>query len=381
MTAYPTTDLYNKYVQEQASEAFMQKCIDETVYSKILEKSVHTLYTPNYFIRIGLALLTAVAILLSMVLIWLVTSASSDEGIIALLIFFALICHGLLEFMVKLKKYYNAGIDNILQAATVLFIISAFLVNDFNSSYEVISCITMLVCLWLTIRFTDAFMAIASFMALIAFFFLLYIKLGTIGKLTAPFALMTLNVLIYLFMQKLAAMHNLVIYKYCIQWIRLLTLITFYAAGNYYVVNELSMEMFGTPAALAPLFWTLTLAIPPIYVFYGLKKKDNLLYRTGIVLMVLSVLTVRYYHIIMQAEIAMIVFGILIIIVSYLLIKYLSAPKKGFTFENTGHKEKMLVDTEALIIAQVFGKKTTVQTDHVQFGGGSSGGGGATSGY
>jgi hypothetical protein len=381
MTAYPTTDLYNKYIQEQASEAFMQKCIDETVYSNILEKSAHTLYTPNYFIRIGLALLTAVAITLSMVLVWLMTSASSDEGIIALLIFFALICYGLLEFMVKLKKYYNAGIDNILQAATVLFIISAFLVNDFDSSYEAISCITMLISLWFAIRFTDAFMAIVFFIALIAFFFLLYIKLGTIGKLTAPFALMLLSVMLYIFMQKIATKQTLIIYKYCIQWIRLLTLITFYAAGNYYAVNELSMEMFGAPAALASLFWTLTLTIPPLYIFYGLKKKDNMFYRTGIVLMILSVLTVRYYHTVMPAEIAMIIFGILIIAVSYALIKYLSTPKKGFTFENTGHKEKMLIDTEALIIAQVFGKKHVPQNDAVQFGGGSSGGGGATGSY
>ncbi|CAN5638037.1 hypothetical protein BH10BAC2_BH10BAC2_29150 [soil metagenome] len=384
MTAYPTTDLYNKYIQEQASEAFMQKCIDETVYSNILEKSAHTLYTPNYFIRIGLALLTAVAITLSMVLVWLMTSASSDEGIIALLIFFALICYGLLEFMVKLKKYYNAGIDNILQAATVLFIISAFLVNDFDSSYEAISCITLLVCLWLTIRFTDAFMAIVFFIALITFFFLLYIKLGTIGKLTAPFALMLLSIVLYFFIQKLAARHNLIIYKYCIQWIRLLTLITFYAAGNYHVVNKLSMEMFGAPAApaaLAPLFWTLTLTIPPLYIFYGIKKKDKLFYRTGMVLTILSVLTVRYYHTVMPAEIAMIIFGILTIAVSYVLIKYLSTRKKGFTFENTGHKEKMMVDAEALIIAQVFGRNHVPQNDAVQFGGGSSGGGGATGSY
>lgn len=381
MTAYRATDLYNKYVQEQASEAFMQQCIDETAYSNILAKSVHALYTPNYFIRIGLALLTSVAILLSMVLVWLITSASSDEGIITLLIFFAVVCYGLLELMVKLKKYYNAGIDNILQTAAVLFIISAFLVNDFDSSYEVISCITMLIALWFAIRFTDAFMASVSFIGLIAFFFLLYIKLGTTGKLTAPFALMLLSAFLYLLMQKLTTKRNLIIYKYCFQWIKLLILITFYAAGNYYVVNELSVEMFGTPAALAPLFWILTLTIPPLYIFYGLKKKDSLFYRMGIVLMILSVLTVRYYHTVMPPEIAMIIFGILIIAVSYILIKYLSAPKKGFTFENTANKEKMLIDAEALIIAQVFGKKHAPQNDAVQFGGGSSGGGGATGSY
>ena len=72
---------------------------------------------------------------------------------------------------------------------------------------------------------------------------------------------------------------------------------------------------------------------------------------------------------------------ILIVAITYALIKYLSTPKKGFTFENTGYKEKMMIDAEALIIAQVFGKKHIPQNNTVQFGGGSSGGGGATGGY
>jgi len=94
MTAYNNTDLYNKYVQEQASEAFRNKCIDEAVYRNILEKHPHTLYTPNYFIRIGLALLTFVAIVFSLTLVWLITGASSDEAIMTLLLFFcdSLLC-------------------------------------------------------------------------------------------------------------------------------------------------------------------------------------------------------------------------------------------------------------------------------------------------
>jgi hypothetical protein len=109
MTAYSNTELYNKYLQEQASSAFRSKCIDETAYRNVLEKHAHALYTPNYFIRIGLALLTIMALVFSLVLLWLITSASSDQGIVTLLVFFALLCYGLLELMVKQKKYYNRG--------------------------------------------------------------------------------------------------------------------------------------------------------------------------------------------------------------------------------------------------------------------------------
>ncbi|QEC68479.1 hypothetical protein FRZ67_14620 [Panacibacter ginsenosidivorans] len=381
MTAYGNTNLYNKYVQEQASAAFRNKCIDENAYRNILEKHAHTLYTPNYFIRIGLALLTIMALTFSLVLLWLITRASSDDAIIGLLIFFAVLCYGLLELMVKQKKYYNAGIDNILMTAIVLLIISAFLVNDFDNNYEVISCTTMLVCLWLAIRFNDAFMAILAYAATITFFFLLYIKLGSVSKLTAPFVLMVFAVLIYLYIQQLLSIHKLVIYKYCMQWVTLLTLITFYAAGNYFAVDRLSMEMFGTSIVMGWLFWIFTLGAPPAYIFYGLKQKENMFYRTGFVLMVAGILTVRYYHTVLSAEVAMIIFGILLIAISYTLIKYLSTPKKGFTFEDDGYRNKNLLNAEALIIAQVVGKKATVEQDGVQFGGGSSGGAGASGEY
>jgi hypothetical protein len=97
--------------------------------------------------------------------------------------------------------------------------------------------------------------------------------------------------------------------------------------------------------------------------------------------MVAGILTVRYYHTILPAEVAMSIFGMLLITISYALIKYLATPKRGFTFEDDGHRNKNLLNAEALIIAQVFGKKAAVQQDGVQFGGGSSGGAGATGNY
>jgi hypothetical protein len=55
--------------------------------------------------------------------------------------------------------------------AIVLLIVSAFLVNDFDNNYEVISCATMLLCLWLAIRFNDAFMATIAYAAAIRLLF------------------------------------------------------------------------------------------------------------------------------------------------------------------------------------------------------------------
>src|SRR4030095_5675303 len=113
MTAYNKADLYNKYVQEQASLAFRERCVGNDSYQKILEAHPQKLYTPNYFIRIGLGLLTVVATVFSLLLLGLLVGVSETGGFIGLLIFFALLCYGFLELMVQQKNYYNAGIDNV----------------------------------------------------------------------------------------------------------------------------------------------------------------------------------------------------------------------------------------------------------------------------
>src|ERR1044071_5122327 len=105
MQAYKTGDLYNKYVQEQASEAFFAGSIGEDSYRNILKSHVSTLYTPNYFIRIALGLLTVVAITFSGMLLGLMFGISGMLGSIALLTVFAIINYLALELFVKEKNY------------------------------------------------------------------------------------------------------------------------------------------------------------------------------------------------------------------------------------------------------------------------------------
>lgn len=63
MTAYNITDLHNRIIQQQASEAFTTSCIGEENYAGILKAHPDKLYTPNYFIRLALGALTLVAVL------------------------------------------------------------------------------------------------------------------------------------------------------------------------------------------------------------------------------------------------------------------------------------------------------------------------------
>src|SRR5215212_1114718 len=111
MQAYKHTDLYNKYVVEQASEAFRRQGISAETYDKIVQAHPVNLYTPNYFIRIAIGLLTIVAVLFCTLLMWLLSDATSDSGFAALFILSAVMCYVALELFISSKQYYNAGLD------------------------------------------------------------------------------------------------------------------------------------------------------------------------------------------------------------------------------------------------------------------------------
>ena len=176
------------------------------------------------------------------------------------------------------------------------------------------------------------------------------------------------------------------IYNFCIKFVMFLTLVTFYASSNYFVVKELSNQLFGLHLTIRDgipmgwLFWILTFAIPIIYVFYGIKRKSFLFMRTGLGLIAATIFTVRYYHNIFSVEISMLIAGIIIIAISYSLIQSLKISKRGYTSRDLHPGNKNLLNAEALIIAQTFGTSSETENNTL-FGGGSGGGAGATGNF
>lgn len=380
MQAYNFNELYNLYAIEQAKEALQKDCIHKESYAKIKQAFPFTLYTPNLFIRIALALLTIVSVIFSGLLLWLISSASKDEAIITLLIILAGSCYVVLEIFTRTKKFYNAGVDNILLCMALIFFISTFFIRD-EISWTLISGAAMVISFYLCLRFTDAFMAIVSYCLLIVLVFLLYIKIGDFAKATAPLLMMALSAFTYFIMLRLS--EKTIIYRFCCKTVMFATLVSFYGSGNYFVVTELSNEMYALQLSLQNavafgwLFWLFTFIIPPAYMVYGIRHKNFLFMRTGLVLVAATIFTIRYYYHLMPIEIVMLMGGIFLLVISYLLIKYLGIPKGGFTSVNVNATGNSFLNAEALIVAETFNK----QPGHPSPGlyeGGSSGGGGAT---
>ncbi|PWT77441.1 MAG: hypothetical protein C5B59_04095 [Bacteroidetes bacterium] len=174
------------------------------------------------------------------------------------------------------------------------------------------------------------------------------------------------------------------LYSSCFLLIEITSLVGFYAAGNYYVVRKLSSIMFHPEAQhevqlpVGWLFWFLTLSIPFAYILLGIRMKDLVLVRTGLLLVVATIFTVRYYHEIIPIEYLLLFGGILLLIISYTLIKYLKIPRLGFTLEpgrDLDNIDKLQI--ESLAIAEIASGTSQQIISHTQFGGGTGGGGGA----
>lgn len=387
MQAYRSNDLYNKIVIEQASDAFLAGAINEDPFKKIIQSHRSALYTPNYFIRIAMAVLSAVAVLFSSALLGVVFHPDSTAAIIMLMLFMALLCYGCLELFVKEKRYYNAGIDNLLMLAAAGCITGTFLVTDYWHQNLAASGAAILICLWMTLRFTDAFMAMLAYVALMVFVYFFYTGLGSFAMATVPLVLMMVSAILHFAMTKLQKKETLLFYHSCCKWVLVLTLFSFYASGNYFIVKELGDSLFGVTDGASSalpfgwLFWIFTVAIPPAYIVYGIVKKNLVFIRTGLVLIAAAVFTVRYYYDIMSAELLMFIAGTLLVAIGYALIKALHTPRLGFTANKPLTANKDVLNIEALIIAQTFAKGTAAENSGVQFGGGSGGGGGATGNY
>src|SRR6516225_1030235 len=100
---YSKNDLNNRHVQHQAEEAFEQSVISKQSLDKIKTAYPGSLYTPNIFIRIALALLCIICLLFAVFLIFLIGQA--NNSLMLFLIMF-LACYTLLEILTKTNKYY-----------------------------------------------------------------------------------------------------------------------------------------------------------------------------------------------------------------------------------------------------------------------------------
>jgi len=385
MIAYNKEWLDHLTLRESLQDAFDDGCITKEEQAAVNEKYPVGFYTPNIFIRIGLYLLTLIIMLFSFGLLVLMFLSSIENSVSGLLIFFSIMGYAALEYMVNVKKHYNSGVDDgLLWGSAFSFVAGTVLSHNLPMLADCI--IVCMVAMYFTLRFADRLMAVIAFLSVLGIFFYTCVEFGNIAKAVAPFVIMLISAVIYFIVKKNEAKNYVVHYGHCLQMILIASLISFYAAGNYFVVRELSNSMFHLnllPGQTIPygwLFWAFTFIIPVVYIARGVQKKDSMLIRVGMLLLAAIVFTVRYYHAILPVESVMTISGVILIVLGYWLMKYLHEPKYGFTYMEVSKKNGQdKLNIESLVIAQTFSGET--DQGGTKFGGGSFGGGGASGDY
>jgi hypothetical protein len=384
MTAYNHGWLENLYIRNEVETGYDEKYISYDEREAIKKAYPAGFYTPNFFIRIGLFILTLIIAAFSFGLLTLLfLSAVSEQVFGGLLVFMAIVMHATLEFMVKKKHHYRSGVDDALLVLSGSCIVGGlnliFTISSLGNSL-IIFCISV----FFVLRFVDMLMSAIATLSFLSIVFLADIKLGSFAKSTAPFLMMAVAIIMYVIAKRQIKKISHRVYVNCILITEIISLTCFYLAGNYYVVREASNSMFdlnlndndSIPSGW--LFWTFTIAIPFMYVLRGIQKKDAVLIRVGLLLIAAMVFTIRYYYQITNTETEMTLGGMLLIGVAYALMKYLKKPTHGFTYEELA--DKNLIDklnVEAVVIAETYGSSPAVKSDNL-FGGGTGGGGGAT---
>ncbi|MGY4383387.1 membrane protein YdbS with pleckstrin-like domain [Pedobacter sp. UYP24] len=359
----------------------------------IYKKPASDNYSPNIFIRAGLFILT---LMIALSVIGLLSLLLGDIFIsnAAYWLFLGLCCYFALELSVSMHHHCRSGVDDaLLWLSGGLVLGGLVMLTDkaMNGNEEqMISALVLVLSFYLTLRFADLIMAAVCYLSLIAFFFFGWARIPVWGMATMPFLIMIVAVASYFSVQHYSKKTEQPAYQKCLTIVCMLTLLVLYAAGNYFVVQCLNPTTEISPltdgAAVKPIpfalfFWCWTVLVPLLYIAFGLKRKDVILLRMGLLLLAAATFTVRYYYHVLDIEWALTLGGLVLVGIAYAAYRYLKVPRHGFTadeLENNNQLDKLI--GESLVISETVNTAPNLPIDH-HFGGGSFGGGGASSNF
>jgi hypothetical protein len=391
MTIYNKTWLNNLHLHNQAQTLHDANCLNSEELKTIKEKYPVGFYIPGLIIRIGLFLLTCITVLFSFGLLTLLLEKTDVLNSFGWPLFLGLLCAGMLEVMVKNKHYYRAGVNDALLWMSAIFIAGALwwmlIPKDYHSGhadYLVLSLLFLTVSLYFTLRYADVLMSAVTLCSLFGVVFFFWIRFGFMGTATVPFIIMIAAGIAYA--QALSLPNKLKVnyYNNCLLMGQIVSLLVLYAAGNYLITDWANHALNGVPTyqklevKWAPFFWAWTMLVPLSYIGWGIFKKHVVTLRVGLVLVAAAIYTFRTYYHVMSIELALLIGGVILLAITYSIIRYLKTPKHGFTaadMENFNTEDNFKL--EGTMTAATFNHTQTPTQPTHKFGGGDFGGGGS----
>ncbi len=389
MIIYNTAWLSNLLLIGHVERAHHEGLLSDKELEKIRQKFPVGFYTPNFFIRIGLFILTCVISGFSGSFLSMYLLAGDVLDIHVWLLILGGLNYLALHAVVKKYFHYRSGVDDALLWISFGLLTAAFYwISDkagINTSL-VLPAFVFLLGSFLAVRFADMLMTLAAYLGFLSLIFFALKNAGALGIALMPFVLMLVSGLIYWFVRKSLSQNRTLFYAGCMTLLQVCSLISLYASGNYYLVKELGDALSETKSERIPfgwIFWTITVMLPPVYIYFGLLKKNVILIRSGLVLAIAGILTVWHYYHPIPPEYALVIGGVVVLAISWFLTSYLSSPKNGFTYKSLpGNTLMEELQLESLIISEsTSGIGRPPVNTGTQMGGGEFGGGGASGNF
>ena len=373
---YNETWVANLAIQETSEKWYSKNLISKEQVETLKTNFPEQFYRPGIFVKIGLFLFSTIACAFfgGFITLLFTNPSGSTFSVIA---FISCLCFiFLLEYLIDDRKLFHSGIDNALLYAVLYSLSIGFYLLFENLEFWQYCILLLFVLIIATYRYADILTAAGSFLALFSLISNLMLKFP-MGKALLPFAAMALSVIIYFLIKKIKDSY----FINCRSVIEVLSVITFYLGGNYYVVREGNAWISNlTPSAqiaFAPVFYSFTAFIPLTYIILGLKSKNRIFLITGLLALGCSAGTFRHYFGFFTIAQGLTIAGILMIVLAVFCIQYLRTPKYGISDES--EDERKPGNLEAIIAAQYLG-----QTPHekgLEFGEGNFGGAGSGESY
>ncbi|MBG8553291.1 hypothetical protein [Hymenobacter guriensis] len=397
LKAYNPAWAYQEAMQQAAARWHRRGLLTAEQHQAIRARYPLEFYRPGLFLRIGLFLFTCIGVAGAAGFLALILSDVVSSSFLKVLAFLcAAGSLAVLEMSIRGSRIYHAGADNALLYCclgwvTVLFtgvvydvipVASRHYESLGNPYLQLALGPLFVVFLVATIRYADRLVAAATYLLLL----LLVVNAALqvpYGQALLPFVLMLVAVGAYWLVRQLHKRPDYLYYRSCLTLLEVLVLLTFYAAGNYYVVREANAMLSGaftsTQIPLAPVFYALTAGIPLYYIVTGLRRPSRIWLLTGLLTAVCSVATLRYYRSLLPPEIAAVLAGVVLLAVAAWAARYLRPERHGLT-SLPDDEQPPHFNLESLVVAQTAVVPQAPQPGF-EFGGGQFGGGGAESTY
>jgi len=387
-SAYNQEWIYSLQVIKQAKLWQKHGLIMPDQFTAIHDVYKTPLFHPNFAIRILLFIATLIATSGMSGLVMLVFSNAGEASIGMVCILFGIAAFILLERAFIDKNHYKSGVTEGIAYMACGFVIGGVAILVDFDEVTVIQLTGLLVFAFAAFRYLDLVLTLAFMVTLSWMIFYHCYEAGGILKNIIPFVFIIIFSACYFIIQKFNKRDDLKLWGDNWLLLEVCCLILVYVGGNYLVERELSVSMMnlvlepGQDIPLAFLFYFFTVAIPVIYLWAGIRRKDIVLLRVGLVAVAFSVFTFKYYYSFGHPEITLMIAGAISILAAILLMRHLKETKRGFTSENILSSAWANLNVEAFVISQTMGGNQPDKIDVNETGGGGrSGGGGASTSF